>query len=95
MTIAMGTRKNTGPSAFAGVKSSLNTSFSMSAKGWNIPNGPHRLGPTRLWKRPMSRRSNQTNTAAPIRTALTRITMITNPATTWDSQDGAMWITRS
>ena len=27
--------------------------------GWNIPNGPHRLGPMRDWNRPSTRRSNQ------------------------------------
>ena len=79
-SMTTGTMKNTARSAVPGVRSSLKTSLSRSAKGWKRPKGPHRLGPSRFWNLPMRRRSIHENRAAPSRTALTRMKIMTNPA---------------
>src|SRR3981081_2551435 len=47
-------------SVFAGMKLSLNASFTPSAASCIRPYGPTRLGPGRLWIRPSATRSNQT-----------------------------------
>ena len=63
-TASAGTRRttgamlNTGRSAPSGTRSSLVISLTKSASGWKRPNGPHLLGPSRAWKRAMTRLSN-------------------------------------
>ena len=76
----MGTKVKAMRSAPAGIRSSLVSSLSRSAMGCNVPKGPQRLGPIRLWKRPSRRRSIQLTAAAPSSTALTRISIMTTPA---------------
>src|SRR5947207_3129661 len=48
------------------------------AIGWSSPNGATRLGPSRTWKRPSSRRSPQVRTAKTPITRLARITDLTS-----------------
>ena len=81
-TIATGTMANTIRSAPLGVRSSLVSSFTRSANGCSMPNGPHRFGPIRLWNRPIKRRSTQENRPAPKSTPFARISIMANPATT-------------
>ena len=51
-------------SAPGGAASSLVSSFTVSATHCRKPNGPTRLGPSRSWKKPSTRRSTQVNTPA-------------------------------
>ena len=69
-TRTMGAMLNTGRSASSGTVSSLTISLTVSAMGCSIPKGPHRLGPSLDWKRPMARLSNQVFNAIAITRAL-------------------------
>src|SRR5512134_124589 len=60
-------------SAFAGMMSSLRTSFTPSARNWRIPRGPTRLGPIRAWMSPATFRSTSDPTPSNVR-AKTRTT---------------------
>src|SRR5512134_423165 len=60
-------------SAFAGMMSSLRTSFTPSARNWRIPRGPTRLGPIRAWMSPATLRSTSDPTPSNVR-ANTRMT---------------------
>ncbi len=62
ITARTGARKCTAFSAFAGVMSSLVTSFKRSATPCRMPCGPTRLGPRRACMKPMIRRSARTIT---------------------------------
>src|SRR5512147_2400155 len=71
-------------SAFAGMMSSLRTSFTPSARNWRMPLGPTRLGPIRAWMSPATFRSTsdptpskvraKTRTATPAATISARLT---------------------
>ena len=62
-------------SVFAGMKLSLNASFTPSAASCRSPKGPTRLGPGRLWIRPSATRSNHTVYAVAVRTTNSRSVM--------------------
>ena len=79
-SMATGTIMKTMRSAPAGVRSSFRINFTTSAIGWSMPNGPQRLGPNRLWNRPMSLRSNQEKSPAPSSTPFTSSIMMARPA---------------
>src|SRR5512132_1384658 len=63
-------------SAFAGMMSSLRTSFTPSARNWRIPLGPTRFGPIRAWMSPATLRSTSDPTPSNVR-ANTRMTVAT------------------
>src|SRR5512139_2213773 len=65
-------------SAFAGMMSSLRTSFTPSARNWRIPLGPTRLGPIRAWMSPATFRSTSDPTPSNVRAK----TRTTTPAVT-------------
>src|SRR5512140_4035691 len=69
-------------SAFAGMMSSLRTSFTPSARNWRIPLGPTRFGPIRAWMSPATLRS----TSDPPPSNVRANTRMTTAATTISSR---------